>query len=281
MGKVELRKYQEQAIEQIEGSIALGSTEVCLSAPTSFGKTITIAKFIQDQVSVGHNVVFMMNLTALIQQTIDTLKAMKIPFRVVAAEFDGQEFDHQAQVTICMQQTLYSRIDKLDVKCDTLVIDEFHRSFRTDTMETVKGKLKPDTIVGVSATVYDEKGYALPHVDVVETVTISDLTQQGFLTPLRTISVSFAEDMDYSEAGSGEYSENFLNGVLNNDSYNQQVVAAWNKVAEKKKTIVFSTGIDHSEALAKEFRAIGVKAEAYHSKLAKKGFTLNYGRFQE
>ena len=110
-----------------------------------------------------------------------------------------------------MQQTLYSRIDKVDIKCDTLVIDEFHRSFRTDTMEAVKKKLKPEVIVGISATVYDEKGYALKGVETIETTTIEELTSDGHLTPLRTVSVQFAEEMDYSESGYGEYSVNFLN----------------------------------------------------------------------
>jgi superfamily II DNA or RNA helicase len=267
MADVELRDYQKNAISQIEGAIAFGSEEVCLSAPTSFGKTITISQFIKDQVDMGKSVVFMMNLSALVSQTRTTLKAMGIPYRIVAAEYDGLEFDHQAKVTIAMQQTLYSRIDKVNIDCDVLVIDEFHRSFRTDTMEAVKKKLKPDIIVGVSATPYDEKGLALPNVDIVETTTIKELTDQKFLTPLRTFSVQFSEDIDYSEAGSGEYSENFLNGIINNDDYNSNVVKAWQKIASDRKTIVFCTGIDHAEALSAQFAQNGVKAKAYHSKI--------------
>ena len=169
MKKIELRKYQQDAVTQMEGAFALGSKEVCLSAPTSFGKTFTIMKFIQDEIAMGKSVVFMMNLTALIEQTIEAAKAMDIPFKVIAAEFDGQEFDHQAKLSICMQQTLHARLDKIDVDCDLLVVDEFHRSFRTQTMEDVKRKLKPDLIAAVSATPYDEKGYALPGVDIIET----------------------------------------------------------------------------------------------------------------
>ena len=63
MSEVQLRDYQKNAIEQIEGAITLGDEEICLSAPTSFGKTITIAQFIKDQVDLGKHVVFMMNLT--------------------------------------------------------------------------------------------------------------------------------------------------------------------------------------------------------------------------
>ena len=266
----QLRDYQKQAVEQIEGSIAFGSNEICLSAPTSFGKTITISQFIKNQITEGKNVVFMMNLTALVEQTMNTLHSMNIPFKVVAAEYDGQEFDHRANVTIAMQQTLYSRIDKVNIDCDILVIDEFHRSFRTNTMEEVKRKLKPDIIVGVSATVYDEKGYQLPGVDTIETTTIRELTDNNHLTPLRTFSVEFSELMDYSDAGSGEYSENFLNGVLNNNEYNSNVVKAWEQVAVGKKTIVFATGITHAEALSAHFAQNGHKAMAYHSKLSKK-----------
>ena len=227
-------------------------------------------KFIEDQIEEGNSVVFMMNLSALVQQTIEAARKMKIPFRVVAAEYDGQEFDHQAKLTICMQQTLYARIDKIDVECDVLVVDEFHRSFRTDTMEIVKKKLSPSKIAGVSATVYDEKGYALRGVDIIETKTIKQLTNEGFLTPLRVYSVEFAEAMDYSESGSGEYSEQFLNGKINNDSFNEQIVKAWHQIAKDKKTIVFCTGIAHSEALAEQFQRSGVVAYAYHSKLSKK-----------
>jgi len=264
-----LREYQSEAVVQIEGAIVFGAKEISLNGPTSFGKTITMAQFIKTQVDEGKSVVFMMNLTDLVKQTMETLKAMNVDFRVVAAEFDGYEFNHQSKVTIAMQQTLFARLNKVDIDCDVLVIDEFHRSFRTETMEAVKAKLNPDVVVGISGTNYDEKGYALPNVEIIETKTISELTKEKYLTPLKTLSVTFAEDMDYSESGSGEYSENFLNSVINNHEYNSKVVSAWYSVAKNMKTIVFSTGIDHSEALAAEFRAIGIEAEAYHSKLTK------------
>jgi len=281
MGKIELRKYQQEAVTQMDGAFVFGSTEVCLSAPTSFGKTFTIMKFIEDQIEEGNSVVFMMNLSALVQQTIEAARKMKIPFRVVAAEYDGQEFDHQAKLTICMQQTLYARIDKIDVECDVLVVDEFHRSFRTDTMEIVKKKLSPSKIAGVSATVYDEKGYALRDVDIIETQTIRQLTDDGYLTPLRVYSVRFSEDMDYSTAGSGEYSEQFLNGKINNDSFNEQIVKAWHQIAKGKKTIAFCTGIEHSEALAENFRASGEEAYAYHSKMTKKHAKATMKKFKK
>ena len=268
---MKLRPYQEQAIEQIEGSFAFGSTEVCLDATVSFGKTITSSQFIKDQIEDGKSVVFMMNLTALVEQTMEALKSLSVPFKVIAAEFDGKEFDHQANVTIAMQQTLHARIGKIDVpKCDVLVVDEFHRSFETDTMKKVKQWLNPDIILGLSGTPYDEKGYALPGVDVVQTASTKYLTEQGYLTTMKVLSVKFAEDIDLSVSGSGEYSENFLDGILNNDEYNSAVVNAWMKVASDRKTIVFSTGIEHSIALAKMWKANGIKAEAYHSKLSKK-----------
>jgi len=279
--KISLRPYQQQAIEMIEGSIALGDTEICLSACTSYGKTYTIMQFIKDEIKQGKSVVFMMNLTALVQQTMDAAKAMDIPFRVVAAEFDGMEFDHQAKLTICMQQTLHARINKIDLPCDILIIDEFHRSFRTNTMEEVKKKLKPDIIVGVSGSPIDEKGYALPNVEIIETIGAQQLTDQKFLTPLKVYSSAFSEAIDYSDGGSGEYSENFLNGKINNDEYNSQVVNAWLKIANKKKTIVFATGIDHAEAITAQFKLKDVSALPFHSGLSKKDSKANMKSFKD
>ncbi len=267
---MKLRKYQAEAIEQIDGSIAMGSTELCLDAPTAFGKTLTAAHFIKDQLERGNSVVFLMNLTALVQQTIDELKGMEIPFKVIAAEFDGQEFDHRANVTICMQQTLHARIEKIEPpSCDVLIVDEFHRSFRTDTMEEVKRFLKPDIILGLSATPYDEKGYALPDVDLIQTTSVKILTEQKFLTPMKVMSVKFAEEIDYSDAGSGEYSDNYLDGKINNESYNSEVVNAWEKTAKGKKTLAFCSSIAHAEALAHQFALKGYEAMPYHSKQSK------------
>lgn len=270
MSVPELRPHQATALDEVEGHIAFGTKEICLSAPMSWGKTLWAAQLIKNQVEAGKSIVFMMNLTQLVSQTMDALREMDVPFRVMAAEFDGQEFDHQSKVTIVMQQTLYARIDKVkNVDCDILIIDEFHLSFRTDTMEIIKNKLKPDTVLGLSGTPWTATGEALPHVELVETIGIKKLTDKGYLAPMKTMVVKFAEDVDLTDAGSGEYSENYLNTKINNESYNEQVVLAWQKVASNMKTIVFSTGIEHSEALAAQFKAKGINAEAYHSKLSK------------
>ena len=285
---MELRSYQVDAIEQIEGELAFGAENVCLAAPTSFGKTITAAHFIRDQVAGGQSVVFMMNLTALVEQTAKTLDLLDIKYNVLAASYKGPQHGPGANVTIAMQQTLNSRIDTVTLDCDVLVVDEYHLSFGSETMKKVISHLQPEQIVGLSGTPVDEKGFALKDTILVETATTKTLTEGGYLTPVKTVVCSFSQKVDLSD-GSGDWTESELDGALNNDGYNQGVVDAWLEVSEYKiddgtntfylgeklgdlsfATIGFVSGIDHAEALAEAFTARGVPAFAYHSKLSKK-----------
>ena len=271
---MELRNYQQEMVELVEGHMMFDCSPCCMQLPTGGGKTVVVSHLIKDLVDSGKDVVFMMNLTSLVGQTAKTLDALGIKYNVVSASYKGKQDGPAAKVTIAMQQTLHSRIDKIDhIKCDVLVVDEMHISHDTTTMNQIKDKLRPTNIVGLSATSIDSKGAKLKNVTIIETETTQDLTKQGYLTPAKTFILKYAQDLDFSDIGSGEdYTDPEVDSKLNNPEYNQAVFDGWLEYRQevRLKTIGFVSTIEHAESITALFVSNGIKAAAYHSKLSSK-----------
>jgi len=275
---IELRNYQQEMVELVEGHMMFDCSPCCMASPTAFGKTITVASLIKDLSEDDKHIVFMMNLTALVGQTAKALDSLGIKYNVLAASWKGAQHGPSAKVTIAMQQTLDSRLDEMSKhgtlpKCDVLIIDEMHISHDTKTMNRVKESLRPMNIVGLSATPIDEKGAKLKNVTIIETETTQDLTKKGYLTPAKTYINNYAQNIDFSDIGAGaDYTDPEVDAKLNNPEYNQAVFDGWNEYRQevKLKTIIFVSTIEHAESMRDLFIANGCVAEAYHSKMPTK-----------
>lgn len=264
-----LRPYQQEAIDKIDGFLMFGEgREAVLEAPTSFGKSHIIAEICRN----NSNVVVLTNITKLIYQTSDLFDRINIPHSIVKANLAKEPKVVGNNVILAMQQTLASR-KELNFKCNILVVDERHISFGSPTMKEIEERLNPKRIIGLSATPFDANGYCLKDVEIIRTTDIDDLTDNGFLCPIETYVAQFSEKLDFSDldiGANGDYSEPQLSKIVNTKSYNDEVFKCWSEVARSKKTIVFSSGIDHAEALCELFNLNGIKAGVVHSKYSEK-----------
>lgn len=260
----QLRPYQQEAVERLEGHIMFESGEVILEAPTSFGKSMVIAELVR----MFPNAIVLTNITKLIYQTSNLFDELDIGHTLLKANLKKEPKIESEDVIIAMQQTLASR-KHLKPNCDLLIVDERHISFGSKTMLEIEQRLKPKNIVGLSATPYTAEGYALPNVDIVTTATINDLTEQGFLCPLDTYVANFSERLDFADVdvgANGDYNEVQLAEIINTDAYNREVVSNWESVCQDKKTIVFASGVAHADALRDMFLTFGYMAGSVHSK---------------
>ena len=197
----------------------------------------------------------------------------------MAASWKGPQSGPTAKVTVCMQQTLSSRLEEMRSKgtlpkCDVLVIDEMHISHDTQTMNEIKEALRPNNIVGLSATPIDEKGASLKNVEIIETETVKELTEAKYLTKAHTFILKYAQQLDFSDIGDGaDYTDPEVDLKLNNPEYNLAVFKGWIEAKGHSsflKTIVFVSTIEHAKSTAETFSNNGIKAEAYHSKMSPK-----------
>ena len=261
-----LRLYQQEAINQTEAMIAFGSTNLILSAPTSWGKSLYIAALCK--LYSEDNIVIMVNIEQLINQIADTLTSMNLEYSIVKAGRD-KDFNQDAKIHIVMSQTFYARADKLNLKADKLIIDERHKEYDTPRTQLLINSLKPKCIIGCSATPYDSQGFALYDSEVIETATGQTLTDDGFLTPLKYYIPRWSEKIDYSRVKKhgNDYTTGALEEIINTPKHIELIIASMNELdAKNKKTLVFCSSIAQADNIAEALKAEGYNSIAYHSK---------------
>jgi superfamily II DNA or RNA helicase len=271
-----LRPYQEDIVEKVHKEIEKNNIEKMIYSPTGSGKSVIIAKLVQDFVNQNKTVSVLVNISKLIPQLSDLFTSLKIEHNVYKA---GMDKHVGSKVNIVMQQTLYAR-SHIDLKSDILIIDERHISFDTKSMNDVIDRINPYQIIGFSATPIDADGFFIEGVDIIQGLTIKELTIQGYLTKIRTFVAGFSEKLDFSDVDvkAGDYNEVQLSKIINTDEYNKSVFETWNELAKDRKTIVFCTGIDHAEAMNQLYNSNGIKSGVVHSRIGSK---INNSTFEQ
>jgi len=265
-----LRDYQQAALDIIDGSILCGSKNITLEATTSFGKSTIIAGICE--LYDNKHIVIMVNIEPLIDQISNTLSEMNIEHSILKAGREN-EFDETKRINIVMSQTYYSRNKSLMIKSDILIIDERHREYDTQRTQLLIKTLEPEIIIGLTATAYDSDGFRLKDTDIVQTITSTQLTERGYLSPLHFYIPKWSEKVDYSSVkkSGSDYSMTSLDEIIGSQNHIKNIIDSMNQInAKNKKTLIFSSTIEMCDKLALALKDNGYYAEAYHSKQSSK-----------
>ena len=184
-------------------------------------------------------------------------------------------FDPSKRIQLVMAQTLHARNDKLEMKADYLLKDEVHVEWLGQKrMDSIYHSLGEPTIIGVSGTPYSAKGYKLVGSDdLIRTKSVKELTDDGFLSPVRYFVPRWAEEVNYDEltVKGNDYTESDIDGIVLDEGYMKPAIDSMFEMGiDKKKTIVFCNSIEHCDLVADELASKGVKAYPFHSKVDKK-----------
>jgi superfamily II DNA or RNA helicase len=268
--KLKLRPYQEEAIETIEASIAFGSQNLVLKAETSFGKSITAAG-ICERFSDRH-IVILVNIEPLIDQIAFFLDELNIDYSILKATRES-EFDTHARVQLVMSQTYYARADKLNIKADIIIQDEVHKEYDTDRTKKILNDLEPEIRIGLSATPWNQAGYALQGTEIIETASCESLTKMGYLSKLNYYIPRWAEKIEYGsiQKSGSDYNLTSLDAVIASPKHLDKLVKAMDsRNAKNRKTLVFCSTIEQCDKIEHALVKAGYSAAAYHSKKSKK-----------
>src|SRR5208337_869545 len=149
-----------------------------------------------------------------------------------------------------------------------VIIDEAHHSpadayRRVIDLVGVNAPTSDKLLLGVTATSQRPDGKALS--DIYERISyvysMRQAIKDGWLVPVRGYQIS--TDTSLSEVGksNGDFVKSELAKSVNTPSRNRQIVAAWLKLGENRKTVAFTVDIDHARHLCESFCDEGVKAE--------------------
>lgn len=271
-----------------------------IAMPTGSGKSWVIAGFIQTAFaySYGHpqRILSATHSEILISQNVDKLRKIwpNAPVGIYSAGLKSREYFQP--ITFVSIQTV-NKIAHVFGHVDILIIDEAHLlSPREATMyqKFIAGlRLRNPylRIIGLSATCYRlglgllTEGGIFTHVcyDLTTFEGYNRLIAQGWLAPLVARKTNFRIDVSNVEIRGGEFVQGQLEASVNKDDITRAIVSEIvlaPELQERKRWLLFATGVQHADAIAATLNSFGVDAVSYHSQMSAPERRARYAAFE-
>jgi len=283
------RNYQVLTLNKIENDFKVKDELLCTSSMGS-GKSLIIAKTTQLYYK-SNIIVILVNISELIDQISKHLNIFNINHNIIKSGHDlnfmkNNEDNEIYNVWLIMEQSFHQiKINELNLKCDLLIKDEYHIGFNKKRFLNIKNSLKPKKILGLSGTPIDSVGYLLAGFkdkDLIKYGNAKELTEQGFLVPLKYYVPKWSEISNYENVKitNKDYNNKELDKVINTHNNIKLIVKSMNEMnAKNKKTIVYANSINHAENIFHELLKEDYKVKLVHSKIKKSDNIYNLKLF--
>lgn len=272
--KLQLRDYQQAAIDGLYQYWAdkRGDNPVIV-APTGAGKSLIIAKLVEDAMSFpGTRVLILTHVKELLSQNAAELieNYPQADFAFYSASIGQKRLDRP--ITFAGIQSIWEQAHNIVPAPDLVLIDEAHMLPKKTT--TRYGKFIADLkecnpavkIVGLTATPYRldsgylHKGEGAIFDGICYDIPVSMLMDQGYLSTV--VSKASANKIDLSNVHmrGGEFIESELATAASDPELVRKTVAEIvERGVDRKKWLIFCSGIGHAEMMQAEFEAHGIE----------------------
>jgi ribonuclease E len=230
--------------------------------PTASGKTIAAAGFVEAARSLG--VLILTHRRLLVSQFQRDLTDEGYSDRFSPAVERGKESLRNGNPLTIQTYAWFARHhDSLSREAYQLVIcDEAHTALGEKTSAAIRSFPEP-LYIGMTAT---EQLIAKQVSDVfpasVDDLPLQDAARRGLIAPLRDLRVPPVAAINQVPIVGGDFDQEVLAKTLDHQALNQAAASLYRERFDNTPGIVYAAGVDHAYNLAKEFRAVGLKAEA-------------------
>lgn len=276
-----LRDYQEDAGKRITQAIINGKRRILFNMATGAGKTVSMSDFALRVAERDYKTLIIVDRTELMSQTV-RFGSPEHPFGILSAD----NFRPQ-QITVAMLQTLGSRLKKEFYQewlseFDFIFFDEIHQYYNGTTFATICDFAGEDTtIIGVTATPWDNKGYLLEGFDeFINGADIITLIEKGYLVKPEHYTVELFDFSKVKVTSTGDYDTGAIDDIVIDTDKIDKVLDGWLQYAKGKKTIVFCSTVESAKRYADFFRLNGVKAMAVSAQNTDQERANILGRFK-
>lgn len=195
--KLKVLKYQTDVLGEIKTSMSKQEVTILAACPSS-GKTIMSIYTIEDYLSQypTHKVLVLTHGTTVLRtQFCEVLDEVHPRFSYNLVE-KFTEFDYNAQVNVCLPQTLNNNILN---HIDLLVVDEAHQFYFADMVQDIIKQIKPSKQLLLTGTpsVFIQKDYkiiAVPLMTIYDEGMVADVRVE-----IATSSYNFDIIRDYND----------------------------------------------------------------------------------
>ena len=260
---VDLRPYQIDQIERCRRAVGRGHSRILLVLPTGGGKTIVAGSLIHGAIAKGKRALFLAHRRELVKQCGDKLALYGVDFGFIQA---GLPESPLSPVQVASIQTLHRRAmqsRKMELPdAHLVVVDEAHRC-RAQTYQDIINAYPDAVILGLTATPCRSDGRGLGNVFdiIVEGPSVQRLIELGFLVQTRVYAPT-TPDMKGVDVRAGDYVASQLEKRMDRPGLTGDIVTHYHRLnPDRRPTVVFASGVQHSIHLRDEFRRSGVSAE--------------------
>src|SRR6266550_518933 len=229
--------------------------------PTASGKTIAAAGFVEAARTLG--VLILTHRRLLVSQFNRDLTHEGYGERSTDAIEREQKLPRRNPLTIQTYAWFARHVGDLNRTAYQLVIcDEAHTALGEKTSAAIRSFPEP-IYIGMTAT---EQLIAKQVSDVfpasVDDLPLADAARRGLIAPLRCLRVPPVAAINQVPIIGGDFDQEALAKTLDHQALNQAAASLYRERFDNTPGIVYAAGVDHAYNLAKEFRAVGLKAEA-------------------
>ena len=257
--KLELREYQQEALDSLATMRANKETIALLYHATGTGKTVTA---VMDAKRCGGRVLFVAHTMELVNQAYNTFK--NLWDTVSVGKFADSVKDTDSHVICGSIQSVALNLELFqDNDFDYIIIDEAHHA-SADTYQKVLAYFKPKFTLGLTAT--PERADDINILEIFKNTAhkldIQTAVEIGALVPVRCIRIHTNIDMTKVRFNSVQYNIRDLDDKIFVPERNQLIVNTWLSYVKNKRTVVFCASVKHAEQIAKLFQDAGIAALA-------------------
>lgn len=266
---LELRPYQQEAVDAIYRHLRERDDNPCVVIPTGGGKTPVMATVCRDAVGQWNGrVLILAHVKELLEQAREKLHLvapeMWMKTGIYSAGLKSRDTEHP--IIIAGIQSVYRRACELDA-FNLVIIDEAHMippdgdgMYRT--FLAYARKINPDLrVIGLTATPFRMKhgmicapGNVLNHI--CYEIGVKELIVQGYLCPLVTKGCSQTIDTTGLHVRAGEFVAGEAEDLMDQD---ERVESACAEIVEqtrsRRSVLIFASGVWHGRHVAQVLRA--------------------------
>ena len=256
-----LRPYQNEAVNAIEEEWQEGRKKTLLVLPTGCGKTIVFCKIAENRVKMGDRVLILAHRDELLNQAADKLQKST---GLVTAKEKAEEtcLGSWFRVVVGSVQSMMreNRLNKFpEDYFSTIIIDEAHHCL-TDSYQRVLEHFDGARVLGVTATPdrSDMRNLGQYFDSLAYEYTLPRAIKEGYLCRIQAMTVPLNIDISGVKTQSGDYALADVGTAL--DPYLEQIADEMKKHCADRKTVVFLPLIKTSQKFCHLLQARGFNA---------------------
>ena len=254
---MQLRRYQQQAIEDLRDAYRAGSRAPLLCLPTGGGKTVILANIAAQAAAKGRQVLILVHRRELIHQTASKLQWAGLDHGIIATGHPAT--DHAVQVASV--QTLVRRLAGMAWSPSLVIIDEAHHAAAGSWRQILNHW--PDAYrLGVTATPcrLDGRGLSEAFDHLVMGPSVADLVFWGFLSAARIYAPPVVADLSGVRRRAGDYANDQAAAAMDRPTVTGDAIAHYQRLAAGQQAIAFCCNVAHAVSVCDAFKTAGIGA---------------------